>query len=136
MFTPLLQLKNVSGKDLKISYPCVVLNVMVAQHNTNPQFATLTDPATKKYATSAEMSIEFEVDGPYKARTFGTLARVLRHLSAPALRSQPVLAELRAVAHISSKSALQSVRTPWYGTGLPRTSMLSSRALSDPKRCL
>ena len=63
-----MQLKNMNGKDLKISYPCVVLNVMVAAHNTNPQYATLLDPATKKYATSSEMSIEFEVDGPYRVR--------------------------------------------------------------------
>lgn len=60
------QLKNANGKDLKISYPCVVLNVMVAEHNTNPQYATLTDGSAKSYATSSEMSIEFEVDGPYK----------------------------------------------------------------------
>ncbi|DBA81285.1 TPA: hypothetical protein ACH3X2_006902 [Trebouxia sp. C0005] len=55
------------GKDLKISYPCVMLNVMVAENNTNDQYATLVDPATRQYKTSNEMSIEFEVDGPYKA---------------------------------------------------------------------
>jgi DNA polymerase epsilon subunit 1 len=44
-----------------------MLNVMVAEHNTNAQYATLVDPAKKLYATSSEMSIEFEVDGPYKA---------------------------------------------------------------------
>ena len=60
------QLKNVNGKDLKISYPCVVLNVMVAQHNTNPQYATLVDKENKMYETSSKMSIEFEVDGPYR----------------------------------------------------------------------
>ena len=49
-----------------MSYPCVVLNVMVAQHNTNDQYQTLVDPAAKRYETSSEMSIEFEVDGPYK----------------------------------------------------------------------
>jgi DNA polymerase epsilon subunit 1 len=43
-----------------------MLNVMVADHNTNDQYATLTDPAAKTYVTSSEMSIEFEVDGPYK----------------------------------------------------------------------
>jgi hypothetical protein len=53
-------------QDLRISYPCVMLNVMVADHNTNDQYATLTDPAAKTYVTSSEMSIEFEVDGPYK----------------------------------------------------------------------
>lgn len=51
---------------MKISYPCVMLNVMVAENNTNEQYATLLDPATRQYKTSSEMSIEFEVDGPYK----------------------------------------------------------------------
>lgn len=68
MFIDMTQLKNVNGKDLKISYPCVVLNVMVAQHQTNPQYATLVDAERKTYETSSEMSIEFEVDGPYKVR--------------------------------------------------------------------
>lgn len=63
-----LQLQNVTGKELRISYPCVVLNVMVAKHQTNPQYATLEDAAEKRYTTSSEMSIEFEVDGPYKVR--------------------------------------------------------------------
>ena len=61
-----LQFQTVQGKDLKISYPCVMLNVMVAENNTNDQYATLVDPATRQYKTSSEMSIEFEVDGPYK----------------------------------------------------------------------
>ena len=51
-----------------MSYPCVVLNVMVAEHNTNAQYQTLVDAGAKRYETSSEMSIEFEVDGPYKAR--------------------------------------------------------------------
>lgn len=63
-----LQLTSKSGKDLKISYPCVMLNVMVAEKNTNDQYATLVDPATHRYETSSEMSIEFEVDGPYKVK--------------------------------------------------------------------
>ena len=37
----LLQFTCVGGKDLKVSYPCVVLNVMVAEHNTNDQYQTL-----------------------------------------------------------------------------------------------
>lgn len=59
--------KNKAGKEFKMSYPCSMLNVMVANHNTNDQYLTLTDPATRQYATSSEMCIEFEVDGPYKA---------------------------------------------------------------------
>lgn len=60
------QFKSRKGKDLRISYPCVVLNVIVAKHNTNEQYQTLVDAAAKRYETSSRMSIEFEVDGPYK----------------------------------------------------------------------
>ncbi|RDX72004.1 DNA polymerase epsilon catalytic subunit A, partial [Mucuna pruriens] len=52
---------------LTISYPCVMLNVDVAINNTNDQYQTLTDPIRKTYTTHSECSIEFEVDGPYKA---------------------------------------------------------------------
>ena len=56
-------------KPYKISYPCVVLNRMTALRNTNDQYQTLmTDEnGNTSYKTSSEMSIEFEVDGPYKA---------------------------------------------------------------------
>lgn len=54
-------------KKLTISYPCVMLNVDVARNNTNDQYQTLIDPITKTYSTHSECSIEFEVDGPYKA---------------------------------------------------------------------
>ncbi|KAM7276901.1 hypothetical protein ACFE04_018767 [Oxalis oulophora] len=54
-------------KKLTISYPCVMLNVDVARNNTNDQYQTLVDPTHKTYATHSECSIEFEVDGPYKA---------------------------------------------------------------------
>ncbi|KAK8952512.1 DNA polymerase epsilon catalytic subunit A [Platanthera zijinensis] len=60
--------KAIDGKrKFSISYPCVMLNVDVARNNTNDQYQTLTDPVTKAYATHNECSIEFEVDGPYKA---------------------------------------------------------------------
>lgn len=45
-----------------------MLNVMVAEHNTNDQYQTLVDPVKHTYETSSQMSIEFEVDGPYKVR--------------------------------------------------------------------
>lgn len=48
-----------------------MLNVMVAEHNTNDQYQTLVDPVRHIYETSSEMSIEFEVDGPYKV-TYGS----------------------------------------------------------------
>ncbi|XP_031270603.1 DNA polymerase epsilon catalytic subunit A-like [Pistacia vera] len=54
-------------KKLTISYPCVMLNVDVARNNTNDQYQTLVDAVNKTYETHSECSIEFEVDGPYKA---------------------------------------------------------------------
>ena len=58
-----------------------MLNVMVAEKNTNDQYATLVDPATHRYETSSEMSIEFEVDGPYKVSTCcKPAAMVLTHI--------------------------------------------------------
>ncbi|GAB2236247.1 hypothetical protein Droror1_Dr00027986 [Drosera rotundifolia] len=54
-------------KKLTISYPCVMLNVDVARNNTNDQYQTLKDTVNKTYLTHSECSIEFEVDGPYKA---------------------------------------------------------------------
>jgi len=52
----------------------VVLNVMVAKHNTNDQYQTLVDPQSKRYETSSRMSIEFEVDGPYKVSVLALCA--------------------------------------------------------------
>lgn len=69
------QFVNKNGKAHKVSYPCVVLNVMVADHNTNEQYQTLVDPLSKRYEVSSEMSIEFEVDGPYKVRASGAGGR-------------------------------------------------------------
>ncbi len=60
--------KGAGGKDFKMSYPCAMLNVTVAENNTNPQYQTLVDKERLIYKTSSEMSIEFEVDGPYKVR--------------------------------------------------------------------
>ncbi|XP_019095087.1 PREDICTED: DNA polymerase epsilon catalytic subunit A-like [Camelina sativa] len=59
--------KTMDMKKLTISYPCVMLNVDVAKNNTNDQYQTLEDPVRKTYKSHSECSIEFEVDGPYKA---------------------------------------------------------------------
>ncbi|KAL3628020.1 DNA polymerase epsilon catalytic subunit A [Castilleja foliolosa] len=59
--------KTKDSKKFTISYPCVMLNVDVARNNTNDQYQTLKDPFSKTYTTQSECSIEFEVDGPYKA---------------------------------------------------------------------
>lgn len=37
----LLQSPPRLGKTFGLSYPCIMLNVMVAEHNTNEQYATL-----------------------------------------------------------------------------------------------
>ncbi|CAM8878713.1 unnamed protein product [Rhodiola kirilowii] len=60
-------LKTRGSKKLTISYPCVMLNVDVTINNTNDQYQTLKDTVNKTYSTHSECSIEFEVDGPYKA---------------------------------------------------------------------
>ena len=54
-------------KKVTISYPCSVLNRLTALQCTNDQYQTLTDKQKRTYETSSEMTIEFEVDGPYKA---------------------------------------------------------------------
>lgn len=33
--------RHKNGKEFKLSYPCCVLNVMVAEHNTNEQYQEL-----------------------------------------------------------------------------------------------
>ncbi|OAP09577.1 TIL2 [Arabidopsis thaliana] len=59
--------KTIDMKKFTISYPCVILNVDVAKNNSNDQYQTLVDPVRKTYNSRSECSIEFEVDGPYKA---------------------------------------------------------------------
>lgn len=56
-------------KEFEVSYPCVMLNVDVARNNTNDQYATLVtrEDGSKDWEVDSRMTIEFEVDGPYKA---------------------------------------------------------------------
>ena len=54
-------------KNLKISYPCSILNRLTAVMCTNDQYQVKSEEADGGYTTKSEMSIEFEVDGPYKA---------------------------------------------------------------------
>lgn len=58
------------SKTHKVNYPGLMLNVMCAEHNANPQYHTLDTHAdgSKSYSVSSRMSIEFEVDGPYLVR--------------------------------------------------------------------
>lgn len=58
-------LKN--GKHLKFSYPCSILNILIYEKFLNNQYQVLVDPTLLKYDTQKEMSIFFEIDGPYKA---------------------------------------------------------------------
>jgi DNA polymerase elongation subunit (family B) len=59
-----------SGKQHRINYPGLILNVICAEHNTNQQYHTLVShpDGSKSYEVSSKMSIEFEVDGPYLVR--------------------------------------------------------------------
>ena len=58
-------LKFKDGKKIKFSYPCSMLNSLVYDKFSNKQYQAL-DLNTKKYVNREEMSIFFEVDGPYK----------------------------------------------------------------------
>jgi len=44
-----------------------MLNLLIYEKYANPQYQTLVDPKTLTYETRKEMSVFFEVDGPYKA---------------------------------------------------------------------
>eukprot|EP00039_Didymoeca_costata_P008145 m.108515 g.108515 ORF g.108515 m.108515 type:complete len:2231 (-) comp13968_c0_seq1:73-6765(-) len=59
--------KTSSGKEVTVSYPGAMLNVMVKDHFTNAQYQTLIDNKTLEFEVSTVNSIFFEVDGPYKA---------------------------------------------------------------------
>lgn len=72
-----------------------MLNTMVAHNNTNDQYATLVDPAAKTYEVSSRMTIEFEVDGPYKVGS-GVL---LKHATVNMPHSQVVYSGGRGAHH-------------------------------------
>lgn len=59
-----VQFKN--GKRDKIIYPCTVLNALIYELYCNKQYQTL-DAASRQYIKRTEMSIFFEIDGPYRA---------------------------------------------------------------------
>lgn len=56
-----------SGKSLKISYPCHILNHLIYDKYANDQYQWLENPKEWKYGNRKEMTIFFEIDGPYKA---------------------------------------------------------------------
>lgn len=57
--------KDPKKPKVSVSYPCIVLNKMVHDRYTNPQYQTLSEGGT--YSIRNENSIYFEVDGPYLA---------------------------------------------------------------------
>ncbi|KAK3107356.1 hypothetical protein FSP39_012618, partial [Pinctada imbricata] len=56
---------NPKKSKVTISYPGAMLNLMVKEFFTNPQYQELIDPGTLHYSVRSENSIFFEVDGPY-----------------------------------------------------------------------
>lgn len=56
-----------NGKKHAFDYPCVMLNHLVHDRFTNDQYQTLVDAGSRAYRQSAENSIFFEIDGPYRA---------------------------------------------------------------------
>ena len=44
-----------------------MMNRLVYKKFTNPQYQTLVDPKKLEYTSRDEMTIFFEIDGPYKA---------------------------------------------------------------------
>lgn len=56
-----------NGKSIRFSYPCSILNILIYEKYLNKQYQVLVDSQTLKYTTQMEMSIFFEIDGPYKA---------------------------------------------------------------------
>lgn len=60
-------LRTKSGKELNLSFPCVILNHQVHERFTNHQYQVLKDSKMHSYETRSENSIFFEVDGPYRA---------------------------------------------------------------------
>jgi len=55
-----------SGKKVNMDFPCTMCNLLIYEKYGNKQYQTLTDKATLTYEKRLEMSIFFEIDGPYK----------------------------------------------------------------------
>lgn len=68
------------GKKYRISYPCVILNTLVADKYKNDQFHTQVTASKQEYEMSTRMSIEFEVDGPYQVPTAYLFLKVFKFI--------------------------------------------------------
>lgn len=58
------KLKN--GKKVGFSFPCTMCNDLIYKRYGNHQYQTLVDKKTLEYEKRLEMSVFFEIDGPYK----------------------------------------------------------------------
>jgi len=65
-FPETFEFKLKNGNTLPFEYICSMCNVLIYDKYANPQYQTLVDPVRKTYETRNEMSIFFEIDGPYK----------------------------------------------------------------------
>ncbi|HLD77964.1 MAG TPA: hypothetical protein VJB16_02950, partial [archaeon] len=61
------EMRTRGGGKFVFSYPCVMLNRMVQEHFTNPQYFTFNPDDPTAVSVRRECSILFEVDGPYRA---------------------------------------------------------------------
>lgn len=55
-----------NGKKAKFSFPCTMCNVLIYDKYANKQYQTLTDKKSLSYEQRTEMSVFFEIDGPYR----------------------------------------------------------------------
>lgn len=56
-----------NGKTVKLEYICSMCNILVYEKYKNKQYQKLKDEESIDYIKTTEMSIFFEIDGPYRA---------------------------------------------------------------------
>jgi len=54
------------GKSARLDFICSMSNLLIYDKYANKQYQTLVDKTTMKYETRTEMSVFFEIYGPYK----------------------------------------------------------------------
>jgi len=69
-FPEVFDLKLKNGKTSKLSFICTMTNELIYEKYANPQYQTL--EGSMKYKKTKEMSIFFEIDGPYKCMVIPT----------------------------------------------------------------
>ncbi|CAI2378542.1 unnamed protein product [Moneuplotes crassus] len=65
-FPEVFDLKLKNGKKIPFEYICSMCNIAIYDRYANTQYQTLVNSEKKIYETRKEMSIFFEIDGPYK----------------------------------------------------------------------